>query len=102
MTVLVPTPLLFITARTEGAFQHRLTFAVNATVATNQTGRHRRVREDSLGGESLALPFARFDNVIAVQYLISIVRGVPSSETETVLAVAVGLIRNTNFRAPGL
>ena len=83
-------------------FQHRLAFGVGATVTTDQTRRHRRSREDSLGGESLALPFARFDNVIAVQYLISIVRGVPSSETETVLAVAVGLIRNTNFRAPGL
>ena len=65
MTVLVPTPLLFITARTEGAFQHRLTFAVNATVATNQTGRHRRVREDSLGVESLALPLARLDNALS-------------------------------------
>ena len=48
-----------------GAFQHRLAFGVNATVATNQTARHRRVREDSLGGESLALPLARLDNALS-------------------------------------
>src|SRR2546430_6186430 len=48
-----------------GTFQHRLAFGVNATVKTNQTRRHRGIRENSLGGESLALPLARFDNALS-------------------------------------
>src|SRR2546427_3231257 len=48
-----------------GAFQHRLAFGVNATVKTNQTRRHCGIRENSLCGESLALPLARFDNALS-------------------------------------
>ena len=48
-----------------GAFQHRLAFGVNATVTSNQTRRHGRVREDSFGCKSLTLLFASFDHTLA-------------------------------------
>src|SRR5437588_9842531 len=53
------------TQTSHGAFQHRFAFTIDATVTANPTRRHRRIREDSLGGESLALPLARFDDALA-------------------------------------